>query len=188
MVNLREIITSSESTGKSSLAYILLMTNVIGLSIFLEKNLGVYSKTRQNPIISENNAQGEKQDLTPPEGAHIPAPGEIKEEQKKSSDHIDKKHGDDMIGGNIKDYFADGIDDEVNRVLEEKFSSGKSPEKGEDKRFTNDYVREKIIDFKEAVKEMKIKESLKESKEAIVETNEPLKTLVWHFPKAVFKK
>ncbi|MCR4431451.1 MAG: hypothetical protein NUV45_10580 [Tepidanaerobacteraceae bacterium] len=153
MASFQDVITGSGNVGKSSLVYMLLLTNVLGLSIFLEKNIGNHPKI--------NKAGG--RDVIQDKMISQPLRTEELPTMREST-------ADEEIMQNAEKFF-----DETFKI-------------GEDDNHRDDSASEKVIDFREAVKEIKVRESLKETMENLRESKEPLKALVWHFPKATSKR
>jgi len=194
MAGIKDLITGSGSTGNSSLAYILLLTNVVALSVFLEKNLKISSKPKQDTLGGLNTGQDKKQEQPlQPEAQQIPGP-ESNIPHEKGADAVEEEFQENIketIKDNIKETLKqsikanieESIKEQIKVFLAEKASETESSAKDHDKRPAADLQNEKVINFKEAVKEIKNKESVKESKESGQGSKEPLKTLVWRFPK-----
>lgn len=159
MASFQDVITGSGNAGKSSLVYMLLLTNVLGLSIFMEKNLnlGLHLKTKQNTVADMHTTQDKEQEQSSQlENLPILIPESVPSDKE--------------------------ITEPVEKAFDESYNIGEYDGSHDDS------ASEKVIDFKEAVKEIKSKESLKESRENMRESKEPLKTLVWHFPRATSKR
>ncbi|MDI3480473.1 MAG: hypothetical protein PWQ97_128 [Tepidanaerobacteraceae bacterium] len=162
MTSFQDVMMDSKSAGRTTLIYMLLLTNVIGLSIFLDKNMCIHSKTKDT--LNEKDTPSEADALQKPISLQFSQPEDIPIHECGIADKGSEK----IAAEAVKESF----EMEKQNICHDDYKS----------------ENEKIIDFKKAMKEIKNKESSREAGENLKGPKEPLKTLVWHFPKTTSSK
>lgn len=181
MTDLRDLIGDLKNTSKSSLIYALIMANVLSLSIFLGSN-GKQSldKVKEKTAEEETSLKNDKGEMTkvPVPEAFVPDKVEDKEDKNiKEAEAVEEERQYSSQKKFEKPDESQAPPEVLKGTLQEKPSSAELVLEQENKH-PSENKKEKVINFEEAAKEIRSKESAKEKPKA----------LVWHFPKAISKK
>lgn len=145
MANMKDFFSDSGNQTTASMAYLLLMANVLGIAIFIDGKKSLQSPVRERKNKKLQMTQTVKP-VSPIDDKHIVS--EIPDEIMRTTEEIiEEKSEENQV-----------VFDQVEQIA--KQNNKEVPK-----------LRDNIIDFKEAVASR------------TQETKQPLKPLIWHFPK-----
>jgi hypothetical protein len=175
MLDFRDLMKDLREPSKSSLIYTLLMANILSLSIFLGTNRKEFRNKIQEETTNVNMALENKEE----EALHTLVSKVL--EPKNTTDKDVKEAVEESGHKNFQEMVEEGIEqqtssEDLKATPQENASKVESTLEPEDKRLSEN-KKEKVINFEEAAREIRSKETTKEKP----------KTLVWHFPKAISK-
>lgn len=159
---IKDLIINPDGQSRASLAYLLLLANVLGVAIFLEGNKSVISRASTEKSTGNMPVKHAIENIAPQDF-----------DETSMSNFVSNNAGNAEVVNNKEepghpelksDVFSFKVHD-AGRV-EEDTELNHDDEHSKRERF-----KEKVIDFKEVASERKNQE-----------TREPLKTLVWRFP------
>ncbi|WP_422444593.1 hypothetical protein [Thermoanaerobacterium sp. DL9XJH110] len=158
---IKDLIINPDGQSRASLAYLLLLANVLGVAIFLEGNKSTISRVaaERGPDNAGVKSTG---GYTAPQDFDETSMGNVASINAGNAEVVDNKG-------------EPGHPELKSDVLSLVHGAGRvekdTKSNHEDEHSKRERFKEKVIDFKEAASERKNQD-----------TREPLKTLVWRFP------
>jgi hypothetical protein len=161
-----ELLNLSEGKNRSSLAYMMIFVNILGLTVFLE---GIkYNSTKQlpheyfNKLLHKGNRENER--ISTDNAGISKSIDKPADDSSKIANEAVKNENKDILSLNDKILSESVIEKQDNTKLDEsmflrRIESGRR-------------IRDNVVDISEIAAERKS-----------VDTKEPLKKLVWRFPK-----